>query len=200
MDTTAGFANTWLGDDDDDLSGGMLSPPDCAPGGHTPEGADRFKGVLRCEPLQSCVEHWDRLLSKARPLDVVQKILHPFLAINDMRYQRITSRAPAIDVGSVGEIPMPNEGLSQAASIWGPLRDMLLSSQLNNLLIFVPIGFGTYLANIGPMAIFVSNLIAVIPLSSLLTAATEHVASDAGEAVGALLNISLGNLVELILL
>ena len=77
---------------------------------------------------------------------------------------------------------------------------MLLTSQLKSLLISVPIGFGTYLANIGPMVIFVSNLIAVIPLSSLLTAATDNVASDAGEAVGALLSISLGNLVELILL
>ncbi len=77
---------------------------------------------------------------------------------------------------------------------------MLLSSRLNSLLIFVPIGFGTYLANVGPMVVFVSNLLAVVPLSSLLTAATENVASNTGEAIGAFLNISLGNLVELILL
>ena len=197
MDTTASFANTWPGDDDDDLSDGMLSPADCAPRDHTTQGADRIKRVLRGEPFRSCVEHWGLLLSRDRPVDVIQQVLHPFLTIDDMRYQRIRPNAPEMDAGSVEEI---HEELSPAASFWGALRDMIFSSQLNSLLIFVPIGFGTYLTNIGPMAIFVSNLIAVIPLSSLLTAATEHVASDTGEAVGALLNISLGNLVELILL
>ncbi|KAL1890417.1 hypothetical protein Sste5346_008244 [Sporothrix stenoceras] len=78
-------------------------------------------------------------------------------------------------------------------------RQMVMSSWLNALLIFVPIGIVTYLTHMSPIAVFATNAIAVIPLSSLLTAATERVAADAGDTVGALLNISLGNLVELIL-
>ncbi len=95
---------------------------------------------------------------------------------------------------------LSNDGQSQGASCRDPLYEMLLSSPLNSLLIFVPIGIGTYVVDMSPVMIFTTNLIAVIPLSSLLTAATEKVASDAGEVIGALLNISLGNLVELILL
>ncbi|CAK7266100.1 hypothetical protein SEPCBS119000_001850 [Sporothrix epigloea] len=86
-----------------------------------------------------------------------------------------------------------------ALSCMDALQRMLFSSWLNALLVFVPIGMVTYLMRMKPIAVFASNAIAVIPLSSLLTAATERVASDAGDTVGALLNISLGNLVELIL-
>lgn len=39
-----------------------------------------------------------------------------------------------------------------------------------------------------------------VPLSSLLTEATERIAAEAGDTIGALLNISFGNLVELMLL
>ena len=88
---------------------------------------------------------------------------------------------------------------SVLSSCMGAFRLMLLSSWLNALLVFVPIGMVTYLTHMKPIAVFTTNAIAVIPLSSLLTAATERVASDAGDTVGALLNISLGNLVELIL-
>ncbi|CAK7209865.1 hypothetical protein SBRCBS47491_000585 [Sporothrix bragantina] len=86
-----------------------------------------------------------------------------------------------------------------ATSCMDSFRRMLFSSWLNALLVFVPIGMVTYLTHMKPIAVFTTNAIAVIPLSSLLTAATERVASDAGDTVGALLNISLGNLVELIL-
>ncbi|CAK7230935.1 hypothetical protein SEUCBS140593_007758 [Sporothrix eucalyptigena] len=86
-----------------------------------------------------------------------------------------------------------------ATSCIDAFRRMLFSSWLNALLVFVPIGMVTYLTHMKPIAVFATNAIAVIPLSSLLTAATERVASDAGDTVGALLNISLGNLVELIL-
>ncbi|KAJ5691969.1 Sodium/calcium exchanger membrane region [Penicillium macrosclerotiorum] len=47
--------------------------------------------------------------------------------------------------------------------------------------------------------VFVSNLIAIIPLSVTLTFATEKLARDLGETAGALLNISIGNLAELII-
>ncbi|KAH6999078.1 Sodium/calcium exchanger protein-domain-containing protein [Ilyonectria sp. MPI-CAGE-AT-0026] len=85
------------------------------------------------------------------------------------------------------------------ASFSGHIRAMLFSSWLNSLLVFVPIGLVTYLMKMSPLLTFTSNAIAIVPLSALLTDATERIASDAGDTIGALLNITLGNLVELII-
>ncbi|WDK16480.1 vacuolar calcium ion transporter [Colletotrichum graminicola] len=74
-----------------------------------------------------------------------------------------------------------------------------MSSWLHGLLIFVPVGIWAFLSDSAPLVVFVTNGIAIVPLSSLPTGATENIAEDAGDAVGALLNITLGNLVELIL-
>lgn len=80
------------------------------------------------------------------------------------------------------------------------LRANVSSSWVNGLLIFVPIGLVSYMLHFNPFLTFILNGIAIIPLSALLTDATEKISSDAGDTVGALLNISLGNLVELIIL
>lgn len=79
------------------------------------------------------------------------------------------------------------------------VRSVLCTSWLNVLLVFVPIGYVAYFLNINSTLIFIFNALAIVPLSSLLTDVTEKIASDAGDTVGAILNISLGNLVELIL-
>jgi Ca2+:H+ antiporter len=68
------------------------------------------------------------------------------------------------------------------------------------LLVFAPIGYITYLADAHAPIVFTSNALAVIPLSNLLTLATECIARDMGDSVGALLNISFGNLIEMIIL
>ncbi|POR34481.1 Vacuolar calcium ion transporter, partial [Tolypocladium paradoxum] len=73
-------------------------------------------------------------------------------------------------------------------------------SWLNVLLVFVPIGIAV--ANIGGVhagVVFAMNCIAVIPLAGLLAYATESVASNMGDSVGALLNVTFGNAVELII-
>ena len=44
------------------------------------------------------------------------------------------------------------------------------------------------------------NAIAIIPLSGLLSYATESVASTMGDTVGALMNVTFGNAVELVIL
>lgn len=53
---------------------------------------------------------------------------------------------------------------------------------------------------IHPGVTFMMNLLAVFPLSIVLTAATETLASDMGVIPGALLNMSCGNLAEIIIL
>jgi Ca2+:H+ antiporter len=56
------------------------------------------------------------------------------------------------------------------------------------------------LADAPSIIIFLLNLIAIVPLSMTLTFATERLCQDLGETASALLNISIGNLAELIIL
>ncbi|UNI23411.1 hypothetical protein JDV02_009231 [Purpureocillium takamizusanense] len=73
-------------------------------------------------------------------------------------------------------------------------------SWLNVLLVFVPIGI--VVANVPGVhggIVFAMNCIAVIPLAGLLSFATESVASNMGDSLGALLNVTFGNAVELII-
>ncbi|KAJ6023902.1 Sodium/calcium exchanger membrane region [Penicillium herquei] len=55
------------------------------------------------------------------------------------------------------------------------------------------------ISDISPLVIFIWNLIAIVPLSITLTLATEQLSQELGETAGALLNITIGNLAELII-
>jgi hypothetical protein len=68
------------------------------------------------------------------------------------------------------------------------------------LVIFVPLGMVSYLIGMNHILVFVANLLAVIPLSSLLTYATDQIARESSDVVGALLNVTFGNLVEILIL
>src|SRR3954471_19781850 len=48
-------------------------------------------------------------------------------------------------------------------------------------------------------ALFVLSVLAIVPLAGLLSHATESVAARTGDAVGGLLNATLGNLTELVI-
>ncbi|CCT75157.1 related to Ca2+/H+-exchanging protein, vacuolar [Fusarium fujikuroi IMI 58289] len=87
----------------------------------------------------------------------------------------------------------------EGVSFFGQIRSTVVASRLNWLLVFVPIGLAAHSFQINPLAIFMTNAIAIVPLSVMLTEATERIAADAGDTIGALLNITLGNLVELII-
>src|SRR5262245_11363151 len=68
------------------------------------------------------------------------------------------------------------------------------------LLVFVPVVFLT--EKITPDAhtlLFVLSVLAIVPLAALLSQATESVAATTGDAVGGLLNATLGNLTELVI-
>ena len=68
------------------------------------------------------------------------------------------------------------------------------------LLAFVPIVFAA--AKLAPeahSALFVLSVLAIVPLAALLSHATESVAAKTGDAIGGLLNATLGNLTELII-
>ncbi len=76
---------------------------------------------------------------------------------------------------------------------------ILFRSWVNVLLIFVPAGIALHFAGVDPNAVFAVNAVAVIPLAGLLTFATECVAHRLGPTLGALMNVSFGNAVELII-
>ena len=68
------------------------------------------------------------------------------------------------------------------------------------LLLFVPVVF--IAAKVRPEAhtlLFVLSVLAIVPLAALLSHATESVAAKTGDAVGGLLNATLGNLTELVI-
>lgn len=81
---------------------------------------------------------------------------------------------------------------------WSQLHATLFNSWINVLLIFSPVGIAVYYAKIDPVAVFVINFIAIIPLAAMLSYATEEIALRVGEVLGGLLNASFGNAVELI--
>ncbi|QSS66076.1 calcium/proton exchanger [Histoplasma capsulatum] len=74
----------------------------------------------------------------------------------------------------------------------------LASNYVNILLIFVPLGMVSGKVGWSPTATFVLNFLAIIPLASLLSFATEELAATMGETLGGLLNATFGNAVELI--
>jgi Ca2+:H+ antiporter len=68
------------------------------------------------------------------------------------------------------------------------------------LLVFVPVVLtAERVASEAHTMLFVLSVLAIVPLAALLSRATESVAAKTGDAVGGLLNATLGNLTELVI-
>jgi Ca2+:H+ antiporter len=81
-----------------------------------------------------------------------------------------------------------------------PLLKEIRHNPLLWLLAFVPVVFASQ--KFMPEAhtlLFVLSVLAIVPLATLLSHATESVAAKTGDAVGGLLNATLGNLTELVI-
>ncbi|KAI9229422.1 MAG: Sodium/calcium exchanger protein-domain-containing protein [Piptocephalis tieghemiana] len=83
-------------------------------------------------------------------------------------------------------------------TIMQSIRAFVLSSWINLLCVLIPIGFVSHYLHWNGIAIFVINFMAIVPLAKLLGYATEEVALRLGETVGALVNATFGNAVEVI--
>ncbi|OJJ33300.1 hypothetical protein ASPWEDRAFT_744468 [Aspergillus wentii DTO 134E9] len=81
----------------------------------------------------------------------------------------------------------------------GHFKDALCHSWVNVLLVFVPAGIAVEAAGLSPGIVFAMNAVAIIPLAGMLSFATECVASRLGDSLGALINVTFGNAVELII-
>ncbi|OOF98648.1 hypothetical protein ASPCADRAFT_204432 [Aspergillus carbonarius ITEM 5010] len=80
----------------------------------------------------------------------------------------------------------------------GQLKATIFNSWINVLLVAAPVGIALNYVNVSPVAVFVVNFIAIIPLAAMLSYATEEIAMRTGETIGGLLNATFGNAVELI--
>jgi Ca2+:H+ antiporter len=70
----------------------------------------------------------------------------------------------------------------------------------NLLLIFIPLSLAlNYLAHAPPVWVFVTAVAAIVPLAEWIRRATEQMGRRAGPAIGGLLNVTFGNLAELLL-
>ena len=81
-----------------------------------------------------------------------------------------------------------------------PLLKEIRHNPLLWLLAFVPVLFAA--EQVKPEShtlLFVLSVLAIVPLAALLSHATESVAAKTGDAVGGLLNATLGNLTELVI-
>ncbi|KAI1260161.1 hypothetical protein F5Y18DRAFT_406439 [Xylariaceae sp. FL1019] len=110
------------------------------------------------------------------------------LLLNDGVHKHSTSPAHALQRDENGVL-----------SFRASLKFMISSSYINYLIVFVPFGIVTYWLDSPHSVIFAFNAISIVPLSNILGHATECIAADLGDAVGALMNISFGNLVEIIM-
>ncbi|KAL0265216.1 hypothetical protein SLS55_001181 [Diplodia seriata] len=104
---------------------------------------------------------------------------------------------PTLDPGE--KPPLPTRAKNGTIRFFQHTKDALCYSWVNVLLVFVPIGIASKPAGMSEELIFSMNAVAIIPLAGLLSHATESVASRLGDTLGALLNVSFGNAVELIL-
>lgn len=74
----------------------------------------------------------------------------------------------------------------------------LLSSYVNILLVFVPLGIVAGVTGWDPVTVFALNFFAIVPLAAVLSFATEEIAMKLGQTLGGLMNATFGNAVELI--
>lgn len=68
------------------------------------------------------------------------------------------------------------------------------------LLLLIPVSLILeYVVHAGPTWVFLTAVIAIVPLAEFIRESTEHLAERLGSAIGGLLNVTFGNMAELIL-
>ncbi|CUF98285.1 sodium/calcium exchange protein, putative [Bodo saltans] len=82
--------------------------------------------------------------------------------------------------------------------LFDQLKEIAIGSKLNILYLFIPVAILSGM-NDGPGALtFASSFFALIPLAALLGDLTEDLADQTNDAIGALINVTFGNITEVI--
>ncbi|KAK9819368.1 hypothetical protein WJX81_004642 [Elliptochloris bilobata] len=123
--------------------------------------------------------------------------------ISALHFQRAVARRTQSSTGEATRTapPVPGHapGLLPARSDARVLLHLFTSNILNVLLLAIPFGWAAHFAHWPAIAVFVLNLLGLVPLALALGELTEDLAIRFGEVVGGLLNATFGNVVELIL-
>ncbi|PKY02988.1 sodium/calcium transporter [Aspergillus campestris IBT 28561] len=106
--------------------------------------------------------------------------------------------SPAEDDGASQRDQLEDYPDKQKFTAVGQFKATVLNSWINVLMLAAPAGIALNYVHANPVAIFVVNFIAIVPLAAMLGFATEEIALRTGETIGGLLNASFGNAVELI--
>lgn len=109
---------------------------------------------------------------------------------------------PSLESATDDSVEKPSTGkrmLAGSKRFCIHVKEAICHSWINVLLIFVPIGIAARAAGLNASIVFGLNAVAIVPLAGLLAHATESVAAQLGNNIGALLNITFGNAVELII-
>ena len=77
-------------------------------------------------------------------------------------------------------------------TLFSQVRYTIFNSWINVLIIAAPVGIALHFTTVNPIAVFVVNFIAIIPLAAMLSYATEEISLRTGETIGGLLNASFG--------
>ncbi len=87
-----------------------------------------------------------------------------------------------------------------ASTSRGPLAFLLTSTGWPYLLVpFIPVAIVLEVLHAGPVVLFATSALGVIPTAALMGRATEELAARSGPGVGGLLNVTFGNAPELII-
>lgn len=103
------------------------------------------------------------------------------------------------ETANAPKLPMSTRTVQASKRFVIHTKNALCHSWINVLLVFVPVGIAAEAAHMSPTIVFALNAVAIVPLAGLLSHATESVASRLGDTIGALLNVTFGNAVELII-
>ncbi|EPE99641.1 calcium/proton exchanger [Rhizobium grahamii] len=96
--------------------------------------------------------------------------------------------------------PGEKQSIAPSSSVGRVVIDEIRHAPVLGLIVFVPVVI--LLERIFPdrhTLLFLASVVAIVPLAALLSRATEAVAAKTGDAVGGLLNATLGNLTELVI-
>ncbi|KAI0383567.1 calcium/proton exchanger [Hypomontagnella monticulosa] len=131
--------------------------------------------------------------------------IHPDAASGRQDNEGVDRSAPqASEVEGPGAVVNNEDGTKKKPNLIVEtaleFKKVLLHSWINLFLVCVPVGIAiANIPNRNAGATFGVNAVAIIPLAALLSHATESVARKMGDTIGALLNVTFGNAVELII-
>uniref|UniRef100_A0A7S4QZZ1 Sodium/calcium exchanger membrane region domain-containing protein n=1 Tax=Alexandrium monilatum TaxID=311494 RepID=A0A7S4QZZ1_9DINO len=120
---------------------------------------------------------------------------------SELGQRRVSTSKPDLPTSTIFLTNKPNRDGPHKFT-WKEERGALhgiFAQWLSLLLVFVPLGLVAHYYEWSSAVTFSTNFLAIVPLASILGAATEAMATHTGQMIGGLLNATFGNAVEMIM-